>query len=572
MSTSSVANDSNDKLSTGFSVQDILKLPTVKRKSLSSSNSVNNTTATSATGYPSSGVHSTVGQSSNSHCINTSGTNGGGGGGSDILTLDSNTSGTLGDSGASAVYYYDNHYPRWLSPADMFSYPAAMQSPVDGVDLHLSTASLHTPSSSLDPLSSAVASRLLDGHNDPIGGPPPIPTNHHHSHHHPYLSHISQHHSPHTSLRSSDISVIHEGGTSGDGGGGGGDIKSSLQLSSSSPDNSSPAMPSETAVLSPISTASMRSSDGNSLTPSAQSAQNISHTSQHPMTGSNRLKSSSLVSPASNGELKHSFVGGGGGGCGGGGASNGNPNLISPNSTNNNSNQRLSSPESLMDGSDSNLSVESEGDIVNRLNSSGHGGHGGSGVIDCKMESTDGHHHHRHSMEHSSNMSGSHSQNSSSTNGDGVSTKKRKRRVLFSKNQTFELERRFRQQRYLSAQEREHLASLIRLTPTQVKIWFQNHRYKTKRARQEKGGMDIQSISSPRRVAIPVLVRDGKPCQSLKSDTTLGLTSGQTAMTPANMSAADFASLTSMNGPCMAPFNMIQPGYNHSLMHQHHWI
>jgi len=60
--------------------------------------------------------------------------------------------------------------------------------------------------------------------------------------------------------------------------------------------------------------------------------------------------------------------------------------------------------------------------------------------------------------------------------------KKRKRRILFSKAQTYELERKFRQQRYLSAPEREHLASLIRLTPTQVKIWFQNHRYKTKRS------------------------------------------------------------------------------------------
>ncbi|KAM6973482.1 homeobox protein Nkx-2.2a isoform 2-T2 [Aplochiton taeniatus] len=73
-----------------------------------------------------------------------------------------------------------------------------------------------------------------------------------------------------------------------------------------------------------------------------------------------------------------------------------------------------------------------------------------------------------------------------SSNGSD-SGKKRKRRVLFSKAQTYELERRFRQQRYLSAPEREHLASLIRLTPTQVKIWFQNHRYKMKRARAEKG-------------------------------------------------------------------------------------
>ncbi|XP_046664496.1 homeobox protein Nkx-2.2a-like isoform X1 [Homalodisca vitripennis] len=102
----------------------------------------------------------------------------------------------------------------------------------------------------------------------------------------------------------------------------------------------------------------------------------------------------------------------------------------------------------------------------------------------------------------------------------GSGHKKRKRRVLFSKAQTYELERRFRQQRYLSAPEREHLASIIHLTPTQVKIWFQNHRYKTKRAQQEKG-MHMEphgstSLPSPRRVAVPVLVRDGKPCTSGK--------------------------------------------------------
>ncbi|ROT85634.1 NK2-3/5 transcription factor [Penaeus vannamei] len=44
--------------------------------------------------------------------------------------------------------------------------------------------------------------------------------------------------------------------------------------------------------------------------------------------------------------------------------------------------------------------------------------------------------------------------------------------------QVYELERRFKQQRYLSAPEREHLAGLLKLTSTQVKIWFQNRRYK----------------------------------------------------------------------------------------------
>ncbi|OUC39765.1 homeobox domain protein, partial [Trichinella nativa] len=140
------------------------------------------------------------------------------------------------------------------------------------------------------------------------------------------------------------------------------------------------------------------------------------------------------------------------------------------------------------------------------------------------------------------------------------STKKRKRRILFSKSQTVELERRFRQQRYLSAPERELLAQQIRLTPTQVKIWFQNHRviknddkecvknafddmqflfnnwksvqkenfaqhvenllnaklaYKTKKGIHDRtiGPSHLNnSLMSSRRISIPLLVHDGKPC------------------------------------------------------------
>lgn len=58
---------------------------------------------------------------------------------------------------------------------------------------------------------------------------------------------------------------------------------------------------------------------------------------------------------------------------------------------------------------------------------------------------------------------------------------KTKRRVLFSRAQVFELERRFRVQKYLSAVEREQLARITNLTPTQIKVWYQNHRYKNKK-------------------------------------------------------------------------------------------
>lgn len=102
------------------------------------------------------------------------------------------------------------------------------------------------------------------------------------------------------------------------------------------------------------------------------------------------------------------------------------------------------------------------------------------------------------------------------------SEKRRKRRVLFSKAQTLELERRFRQQRYLSAPEREQLARLLRLTPTQVKIWFQNHRYKLKRGRAPgvTEPSDLAASADPqaapgllRRVVVPVLVHEGPPCR-----------------------------------------------------------
>ncbi|XP_049779711.1 homeobox protein Nkx-2.5-like [Schistocerca cancellata] len=92
---------------------------------------------------------------------------------------------------------------------------------------------------------------------------------------------------------------------------------------------------------------------------------------------------------------------------------------------------------------------------------------------------------------------------------------KRKPRVLFSQAQVHELERRFKQQRYLSAQEREHLASHLKLTSTQVKIWFQNRRYKNKRQRLLEGATAAAAAQQqPRRIAVPVLVRDGKPCAS----------------------------------------------------------
>jgi len=64
--------------------------------------------------------------------------------------------------------------------------------------------------------------------------------------------------------------------------------------------------------------------------------------------------------------------------------------------------------------------------------------------------------------------------------------------------QVYELEHRFKQQRYLSASERDQMALSLRMTPQQVKIWFQNRRYTLKRQ------MLLQASDNGSAPAIPI--------------------------------------------------------------------
>ncbi|XP_030225140.1 homeobox protein Nkx-3.2 isoform X1 [Gadus morhua] len=89
---------------------------------------------------------------------------------------------------------------------------------------------------------------------------------------------------------------------------------------------------------------------------------------------------------------------------------------------------------------------------------------------------------------------------------DQPKQRKKRSRAAFSHAQVFELERRFNHQRYLSGPERADLAASLKLTETQVKIWFQNRRYKTKR-RQMAADL-MASAPTAKKVAVKVLVRD----------------------------------------------------------------
>ncbi|XP_076042891.1 thyroid transcription factor 1-like isoform X2 [Oratosquilla oratoria] len=129
-------------------------------------------------------------------------------------------------------------------------------------------------------------------------------------------------------------------------------------------------------------------------------------------------------------------------------------------------------------------------------------------------------------------------------------SQRRKRRILFTQAQVYELERRFKQQKYLSAPEREHLASLINLTPQQVKIWFQNHRYKMKRAAKEKAMADTssnQSATPPRRISVPVLVKE--EAGATKGSSSTGTSEGKLGHHPrdSTSSSSNSSSLSASN-------------------------
>ncbi|XP_017081808.1 homeobox protein bagpipe [Drosophila eugracilis] len=102
-------------------------------------------------------------------------------------------------------------------------------------------------------------------------------------------------------------------------------------------------------------------------------------------------------------------------------------------------------------------------------------------------------------------LSSSPSESPLSHDGSGLSRKKRSR-AAFSHAQVFELERRFAQQRYLSGPERSEMAKSLRLTETQVKIWFQNRRYKTKRKQIQQH--EAALLGASKRVPVQVLVRE----------------------------------------------------------------
>ncbi|XP_064190632.1 homeobox protein HMX1-like [Anguilla rostrata] len=91
---------------------------------------------------------------------------------------------------------------------------------------------------------------------------------------------------------------------------------------------------------------------------------------------------------------------------------------------------------------------------------------------------------------------------------DRGSGRKKKTRTVFSRSQVFQLESMFDTKRYLSTSERAGLARSLRLTETQVKIWFQNRRNKWKRQMAADLEAPSASHSAQRIVRVPILYHE----------------------------------------------------------------
>ncbi|EDW01218.1 homeobox protein unplugged [Drosophila grimshawi] len=92
--------------------------------------------------------------------------------------------------------------------------------------------------------------------------------------------------------------------------------------------------------------------------------------------------------------------------------------------------------------------------------------------------------------------------------GSSSSSKSRRRRTAFTSEQLLELEREFHAKKYLSLTERSQIATSLKLSEVQVKIWFQNRRAKWKRVKAglTSHGLGRNGSANGTKIVVPIPV------------------------------------------------------------------
>lgn len=150
--------------------------------------------------------------------------------------------------------------------------------------------------------------------------------------------------------------------------------------------------------------------------------------------------------------------------------------------------------------------------------------------------------------------------------------RKKKTRTVFSRSQVFQLETTFEMKRYLSSSERASLAASLRLTETQVKIWFQNRRNKWKRQLAAEIEASSMAHAAQRLVRVPILYHEASGQNNAVVATSVG--SGVSVQSPSSSAPLSVTSGPHSVGvgtscaPCTtAPSIFYSPHHQH---HHHH--
>ncbi|XP_076295851.1 H6 family homeobox isoform X1 [Lasioglossum baleicum] len=155
----------------------------------------------------------------------------------------------------------------------------------------------------------------------------------------------------------------------------------------------------------------------------------------------------------------------------------------------------------------------------------------------------------------------------------GSMKRKKKTRTVFSRSQVFQLESTFDMKRYLSSSERAGLAASLRLTETQVKIWFQNRRNKWKRQLAAELEAANMAHAAQRLVRVPILYHEASAGTGGSGGVSVSVAAPPTATAPVSVATSALSHSVGVGvgvGTSCPPTTAQPIFYSHHHQHHHH--